>query len=117
MSIAIIAASRLIFAVAHDGVLPFSGWIGQVTANGQPRHAVTVMFTFGAVLLCSILPSQVTFTSLVSTGSVPTITVYGLIELLHLMMTPNHFKASHFYLGHLRYPFYLATVLFIMLIY
>ncbi|KAJ5597036.1 hypothetical protein N7450_003494 [Penicillium hetheringtonii] len=41
-AIAIIAASRLVFAVARDGVLPFSGWVSKVH-NGQPRNAVIVV--------------------------------------------------------------------------
>ncbi|TFY77862.1 hypothetical protein EWM64_g6149 [Hericium alpestre] len=44
-SIAIVAASRLIFAVARDGVLPFSWWIGRVDEQGQPKNAVTVRKT------------------------------------------------------------------------
>lgn len=69
-SIAIVAASRLIFAVARDGVLPFSGWIGQVTPDGRPKNAVTVMAIFGCCILCTILPSNVAFTSLVSAGAI-----------------------------------------------
>ncbi|TDL29015.1 hypothetical protein BD410DRAFT_810858 [Rickenella mellea] len=111
-SIAIVAASRLIFAVARDGVLPLSWWIGRVTSDGQPKNAVTVMFVFGAALLCTILPSQVAFTSLISAGGVPTIAAYGLIALLRLTMTPNHFQSSHFRLGRFAKPFYLSAVLF-----
>ncbi|KIY73300.1 amino acid transporter [Cylindrobasidium torrendii FP15055 ss-10] len=111
-SIAVVAASRLIFAVARDGVLPMSHWIGRVDANGQPRNAVTVMYFFGAIILCTILPSTVAFTSLVSAGGVPTIAAYGLIALLRLTMTRNEFKGSHFYLGRLRVPFYICTCLF-----
>ena len=107
-----VAASRLIFAVARDGVLPLSGWIGRVNADGQPQNAVTVMFVFAAVLLCSILPSQVAFTSLISAGGVPTIAAYGLIALLRLTFTPHAFKTSHFYLGRWARPMYLSTVLF-----
>ena len=106
------AASRLIFAVARDGVLPLSSWIGKVDAAKQPRNAVTVMFAFGAVLLCTILPSQVAFTSLISAGAVPTIAAYGLIALLRLTMTPNHFGSSHFHLGRFKKPFYVAAVIF-----
>jgi len=98
-SIAIVAASRLIYAVARDGVLPLSGWIGQVTADGQPRNAVRVMYIFGALLLLVILPSNVAFTSLISAGGVPTIAAYGLISLLRLTLTPKAFKGSHYYLG------------------
>ncbi|KAI0662858.1 hypothetical protein C8Q70DRAFT_1042556 [Cubamyces menziesii] len=111
-SVAIVAASRLIFAVARDGVLPFSGWIGKVDAARQPRNAVTVMFIFGALLLCTILPSQVAFTSLISAGGIPTTAAYGLIALLRLTMTPNDFTNSHFFLGRWRKPFYLAAVIF-----
>jgi len=111
-SIAAVAASRLIFAVARDGVLPGSKWIGQVTMDGQPRNAVTVMFVFGAALLCTILPSQVAFTSLVSAGGVPTIAAYALIPLLRLFMTPNSFKSTHFRLGKFRKVMYLAAGIF-----
>ncbi|KAJ3479047.1 hypothetical protein NLI96_g9334 [Meripilus lineatus] len=111
-SVAIVAASRLIFAVARDGVLPMSHWIGQVDHARQPRNAVTVMFVFGAVILCTILPSQVAFYSLISAGGIPTTAAYGLIALLRLTMTPNDFKGSHFYLGKYRKPFYAATVFF-----
>jgi translation initiation factor 5B len=111
-SIAVVASSRLIFAVARDGVLPLSSWIGRVNAGGQPRNAVTVMFVFAAVLLCSILPSQVAFTSLISAGGVPTIAAYGLIALLRLTMTPHAFKSSRFYLGRWARPMYLCAVLF-----
>ncbi|KAJ6622561.1 amino acid transporter [Mycena sp. CBHHK59/15] len=111
-SIAIVAASRLVFAVARDGVLPLSSWISKVTTDGQPRNAVTVIFIFAAALLCTILPSQVAFTSLVSAGGVPTIAAYGLIALLRLTMTPNDFQSSHFRLGAFAKPFYAGAVFF-----
>ncbi|KAI0002877.1 hypothetical protein BJV74DRAFT_813839 [Russula compacta] len=111
-SVAVVASSRLLYAVARDGVLPLSGWIGRVSADGQPKNAVTVMFVFAAVLLCTVLPSQVAFTSLISAGGVPTIAAYGLIALLRLTRTPNAFKKSHFYLGRWAKPMYVSTVLF-----
>ncbi len=89
-----------------------SGWIGKVDYQGQPKNAVTVMFVFGAAILCTILPSQVAFTSLVSAGGVPTIAAYGLIALLRLTMTPNRFRTSHFLLGRFAKPFYAAAALF-----
>ncbi|PPQ68655.1 hypothetical protein CVT24_005386, partial [Panaeolus cyanescens] len=111
-SIAIVAASRLVFAVARDGVLPLSKWIGQVDAAGQPRHAVTVIYIFAATILCTILPSQVAFFSLVSAGGVPTIAAYGLIALLRFTKTPDEFKSSYFFLGRYRKLFYFVTILF-----
>jgi translation initiation factor 5B len=111
-SVAIVAASRLVFAVARDGVLPLSWWIGQVDAAGQPRHAITVMYIFAAALLCTILPSQVAFFSLISAGAVPTIAAYGLIPLLRLTLTPNNFKDSYFFLGRFRKLFYVVAIIF-----
>jgi len=111
-SIAIVAASRLIFAVARDGILPLSGWIGKVTTDGQPRNAVRIMLVFGAVLLCVILPSNVAFTSLISAGGVPTIAAYGLIALLRLTMTPKAFRSSHYHLGKFAPLLYLIVVLY-----
>ncbi|KAJ7921380.1 gamma-aminobutyric acid transporter, partial [Mycena leptocephala] len=102
-SIAIVAASRLVFAVPVTA---------KVTADGQPQNAVTVIFIFAAALLCTILPSQVAFTSLVSAGGVPTIAAYGLIALLRLTLTPNDFQSSHFRLGVFAKPFYVSAVFF-----
>jgi translation initiation factor 5B len=93
-----------------------SGWIGKVDGEGQPKNAVTLIYIFAAALLCTILPSQVAFTSLVSAGGVPTIAAYGLIALLRLTQTPNHFKSSYFYLGRLAKPFYASAVLWNALI-
>jgi hypothetical protein len=111
-TVAVVASSRLVFAVARDGVLPMSSWIGQVDDSGQPKHAVTVILIFSAAILCTILPSQVAFTSLVSAGGVPTIAAYGLIALLRLTMTPNSFQSSYFFLGRFRKMYYFAAVLF-----
>ena len=110
-SITILAASRLVFAVARDGVLPLSSWIGQVDSDGQPKNAVTVIYIFGAIVQCTILPSQVAFTSLVSASAVPTVAAYALIPLLRLTMTPNHFQSSHFHLGRCAKPFYVCAAL------
>ena len=107
-----VASSRLLFAVARDGVLSLSSWIGRVDSHRQPRNALTVMFVFAAILLCSIIPSQVAFTSLISAGGVPTIAAYGLIGLLRFTFTPHSFKSSYFYLGCWARPMYVSTVLF-----
>jgi len=87
-----------------------SGWISDVHA-GQPRNAVTVIYIFGALLLCTILPSPVAFFSLISAGGLPIVAAYGLIALLRLTMTPELFKTSKFYLGHFRKPAYVVAIL------
>ena len=75
------------------------------------------MYIFGAILLCTILPSQVAFTSLVSAGGIPTTAAYGLIALLRLTMTPNDFKSSKLRLGAFAKYFYVAAALFNALVF
>ena len=41
-AIAVLAASRLVFAVARDGMLPFSCWVSKVSVSGQPQNTVIV---------------------------------------------------------------------------
>ncbi|KAF2091684.1 amino acid transporter [Saccharata proteae CBS 121410] len=120
-TVAGVASSRLIWAVARDGVLPFSGWISAVSKTQEPRNAVIVMHTVAALLLCTILPSPVAFTSLVSAAGVPTITAYALIAFGRVFITPHEFKHSRWSLGKWSRPLclialvwnlYLAAVLF-----
>ncbi|KAL1638788.1 hypothetical protein SLS58_008602 [Diplodia intermedia] len=99
-AIAIIAASRLVFAVARDGVLPFSSWVSRVNpSTGQPTNAVLVVWGVAALVTCSILPSAVAFTSLVSAAGVPSAAAYGLICLGRLLLTPRTFPEPRWSLG------------------
>jgi len=120
-TVAGVAASRLIWAVARDGVLPFSGWISTVSDHKEPRNATTVMLVTAALLLCTILPSPVAFTSLVSAAGVPTITAYALICFGRTFITHGKFKHARWSLGRWSRPLtfiafvwnmYLAGVLF-----
>ena len=98
-SVLIHTASRIVFAIARDGALPLSDWLANVSPDGLPRNAVTAVFTLSAILLCTILPSMVAFTSILSAATVQLIASYGLIALLRLTMTPNAFQDSKFHLG------------------
>ncbi|GAB7349091.1 hypothetical protein MBLNU459_g8043t2 [Dothideomycetes sp. NU459] len=120
-TVAGVASSRLIWAVARDGVLPGSEWISKVSGNKEPRNAVTVMLVVAALLLCTILPSPVAFTSLVSAAGVPTIMAYALICFGRTFITPNDFRHARWSLGKWSRPLtfialvwnlYLAAVLF-----
>ncbi|KAH7357221.1 putative amino acid permease [Rhexocercosporidium sp. MPI-PUGE-AT-0058] len=104
-AIAIVAASRLVFAVARDGVLPFSSWVSQVSAEGQPRNAVLVILMIASLVTCTILPSSVAFTSLISAAGVPSAAAYGLICFGRFFITPKNFPKSRWSLGRLSRPF------------
>ncbi|KAH6962678.1 amino acid permease [Ilyonectria sp. MPI-CAGE-AT-0026] len=109
-AIAVLAASRLVFAVARDGVLPFSPWVSRVV-DGQPRNAVIVVWVVSSIITCTILPSSVAFTSLVSAAGVPSAAAYGLICLGRLFLTPNRFPKPAWSLGRLSKPFQAIAVL------
>jgi len=98
-AIAIVAASRLVFAVARDGVLPFSSWVAKVSDEGQPRNAVIVIWVVASIITCTILPSAVAFTSLISAAGVPSAAAYGLICLGRVFLTPKSFPEARWSLG------------------
>lgn len=102
--IAILAASRLVFAVARDGVLPFSSWTARVV-DGQPCSAVLVFWVVSSIIACTILPFSVAFTSLVSAAGVPSAAAYGLISFGRPFFTPKNFPKPALSLGRLSKPF------------
>lgn len=110
-----VACSRLVFAVARDGVLPLSGWLCQVNEKRQPRNALLFICIFAVVLECFILPSEVAFTSLLSGGGIPIAATYGLIAWARLFLTPGDFRSTKFRLGPFRLFFYVAAGLFNLL--
>ncbi|KAI4726316.1 amino acid transporter [Aureobasidium sp. EXF-10728] len=108
-AITVLAASRLVFAVARDGVLPFSGWVSQVS-NRQPKNAVIVVWVASPIITCTILPSSTAFKSLVSAAGVPLAAAYGLICIGRLFLTPNTFPKPRWSLGKLSKSFQLISI-------
>ncbi|KAB5591376.1 Amino acid permease [Ceratobasidium theobromae] len=108
----VMSASRLVFAIARDGALPFAKWVQKITPDKGPRNAVLLVYMYSATLLCTSLPSAVAFTSLMSIGCVPLVATYGLIGLLRLVVTPGGFKSTEYSLGYLARPFYFLTAVF-----
>ena len=90
-------------------MLPFSGWVSRVDA-GQPRNAVIVVWAVGAIITCTILPSSVAFTSLVSASGVPSAAAYGLICLGRLLVTRDRFPKPRWSLGRWSKPFQFIAV-------
>jgi hypothetical protein len=70
------------------------------------------MYILAASLLCTILPSQVTFASLTSAAGAFINGSYCMIALLRLFMTSGEFKWSKFKLGRFAKPFYVVAALF-----
>ncbi|KAB8227187.1 amino acid permease [Aspergillus alliaceus] len=110
-AITITAASRLVFAVARDGVLPFAQWVSRVSEDGQPCNAILVVWGVSAIVTCTILPSAVAFTSLVSAAGVPSAAAYGLVSLGRLVLTPSEPLEAKWSLGRLSKPFQFIAVI------
>ncbi|KAI9739217.1 MAG: hypothetical protein M1834_007430 [Cirrosporium novae-zelandiae] len=111
-AIAILAASRLIFAVARDGVLPYSSWVSRVSSEGQPQNAVIVVWGVSAIITCTILPSEVAFTSLISAAGVPSAAAYGLICIGRVFITRDNFPKAKWSLGRLSRPFQICAIFY-----
>lgn len=111
----IVAASRLVYAIARDGVLPFSGWISDVDKRtSQPKNAITFIGIVAGILLCSILPSAYAFQSLVSIAAVPTVAAWGLVSFGQFFFyneNKKHMMKPKFSLGVFSRPFKLISFL------
>ncbi|ANB11852.1 Uga4p [Sugiyamaella lignohabitans] len=110
--VSIVAASRLVYAIARDGVLPFSGWISKVSPKtNQPTNAITFIGIVSAILLCSILPSALAFQSLVSISGVPTVSAWGLISFGRFFLSKQTAFKPKLSLGVFSKPFQLISFL------
>lgn len=98
-SISLVAVSRLVFAVARDGVFPFSDVLSRVSKSKQPHNAVIFISTIAALLLCTQLPSQVAFSSLISTSAAGSIAAYGLVGIGRTFITRKTFRPGFWDLG------------------
>lgn len=110
-SISLVAVSRLVFAVARDGVFPFSDVLSRVSKSKQPHNAVTFIATIAALLLCTQLPSQVAFMSLISTSAAGSIAAYGLVGIGRAFITRKTFRPGFWDMG--RFGTVAAVVTFI----
>ncbi|KAJ5475589.1 amino-acid permease [Penicillium diatomitis] len=98
-SISLVAVSRLVFAVARDGVFPYSDVLSRVSKKKQPLNAVIFIAVIAALLLCTQLPSQVAFASLISTSAAGSIAAYGLVGIGRAFITRDSFRPGFWDMG------------------
>lgn len=110
-SISLVAVSRLVFAVARDGVFPCSDILSRVSKSKQPHNAVIFIATIAALLLCTQLPSQVAFYSLISTSAAGSIAAYGLVGIGRAVITRKTFRPGFWDMG--RFGVVAAVITFI----
>lgn len=73
-------------------------------------NAVIVVWAVASLVTCTILPSSVAFTSLISAAGVPTAAAYGLICLGRIFLTPKTFPKPKWSLGKLSKPFQIIGI-------
>lgn len=98
-SISLVAVSRLVFAVSRDSVFPYSEMLCRVSRSKQPHNAVIFIAAIAALLLCTQLPSEVAFASLVSTSAAGSIAAYSLVGFGRAFITRSSFKPSFWDMG------------------
>ncbi|KTW31223.1 uncharacterized protein T551_01296 [Pneumocystis jirovecii RU7] len=110
-TVAILASSRLAYAIARDGVLFLSGWVSKIDVQRQPRNSVTLIWIASSIILCTILFSQVAFTSFISAMTLPTVCSYGLIAFLRLLSKTDKSLQVKWSLGKLSKLFQIITLI------
>jgi amino acid transporter len=84
--------------------------VSKVSSEGQPRNAVIVIWVVASIVTCTILPSAVAFTSLISAAGVPSAAAYGLICLGRVFLTPNNFPEARWSLGKWSKPMQFVSI-------
>ncbi|KAJ3113268.1 hypothetical protein HK100_002046 [Physocladia obscura] len=111
------AASRLIYAIARDGLLPFRSSLLARNKNNQPYGAVLFTSGFALVLLLTVLPSQYAFASITSTSVISNIAAYAFIIGGRITFTRTTFVQGPYNLGKWSIAIGYIAVLFCMLIF
>lgn len=71
---------------------------------------MVVVWVVAAIITCTILPSGVAFTSLISAAGVPSSAAYGLICFGRVFLTPNKFPEPRWSLGRWSRPFQIIGI-------
>ncbi|EMR09614.1 hypothetical protein PNEG_02197 [Pneumocystis murina B123] len=115
-TVAVLSSSRLVYAVARDSAFSMFDWLSKVDSWRQPRNSVTLVWIVSSIILCTILVSQVAFTSLISAMSLPTVCAYGLIAFLRLLHKPEDCLQAKWSLGRFSRPFQFITFIWCIFI-
>lgn len=107
------AASRLVYAIARDGVLPFSKQIRRVNKNKQPYVALAITTVVAWIICCTILPSSVAFESITSASVIAIIASYGVVIFGRTFITFKTFKQAEWNLGRFSYPIGVVSLIWI----
>jgi amino acid transporter len=100
-----VAASRVTFAYARDGVFPFSKFIATVNANTRtPVNAVLVNCSIGICLLFLIFGGPLAAGALFSIGAIAAFVAFTIPIFIRVFVAPKRFRPGPWHLGRWSLP-------------
>lgn len=111
-----IAASRVTFAYARDGVFPGSKWWSKVNRYTKtPVNAVWFNVVIGCIMLFLIFGGTLTIGALFSVGAIAAYIAFSTPTFIRVFLVGNRFRKGPWHLGFLSIPCGVIACSFVML--
>lgn len=111
-----VAASRVTFAYARDGVFPFSKFIATVNKRTRtPVNAVIVNCSTGCVLLLLIFGGSLAAGALFSIGAIAAFVSFTIPIFIRVLIAPERFHPGPWHLGKFSMPIGIVGLVFVAL--
>jgi len=111
-----VAASRVTFAYARDGVFPFSKFIATVNKRTRtPVNAVIVNCTTGCILLLLIFGGSLAAGALFSIGAIAAFVSFTIPIFIRVLVAPERFHPGPWHLGKFSMPIGIVGLVFVAL--
>jgi len=111
-----IAASRVTFAYARDGVFPGSKWWKIVNPYTKtPVNAVWFNVTIGVLMLLLIFGGAITIGALFSVGAIAAYVAFTSPTFIRVFLVGNRFRKGPWHLGPFSIPCGVIAVCFVTL--
>ncbi|KAI8376636.1 amino acid/polyamine transporter I [Choanephora cucurbitarum] len=95
-----LGSSRMIYAFARDGGVPFSRWLSQINQSTQtPVYAVWANIIFAAVVGLLYIVNETAFNAIVSVNTIASSLAYFIPICLRLTVARKTFQKGPFHLG------------------
>lgn len=111
-----IAASRVTFAYARDGVFPFSKFIATVNKRTRtPVNAVIVNCSIGCILLLLVFGGSLAAGALFSIGAIAAFVSFTIPIFIRVLIAPERFQPGPWNLGRFSMPIGIVGLAFVAL--
>lgn len=95
-----LGSSRMVYAFARDGAMPFSNWLSRINRSTQtPIYAVWANIIFAAVVGLLYIVNTTAFNAIVSINTIASSLAYFIPIVLRLTVARKKFVRGPFHLG------------------